>query len=82
MSGATKSNADFHVPPQREVSSESGTDAKSSQDEKRERKLRDVEENVRGNKGLAEARTDRGFDGSETEAALKRATEEKRRGSR
>jgi hypothetical protein len=38
-------------------------------------KARDIEENVRGNRGIAEAVTDRGLTGSETEKAMKRAVE-------
>jgi len=38
-----------------------------------ERLERRLEESVRGNDGLGVSRTDRGFDGSETEDALKRA---------
>ena len=74
MSDKSRSNADFHEKPAQDDFREPGSDGKSTPDAKRTAKMRDIEKNVRGNKGLAEARTDRGTDGSETEAALKRAT--------
>jgi hypothetical protein len=47
-------------------------------DEKTER----IEESVRANKGISQAREDRGLDGSETERVLKRAVENEGRTGR
>jgi hypothetical protein len=59
--------------------------ADENQLEKRIERLEDrLEESVRGNDGLAIARTDRGLDNSETEDALQRAVSRSniKRGSR
>jgi hypothetical protein len=62
-----------------------GEPADENQLEKRIERLEDrLEESVRGNDGLAIARTDRGLDDSETEDALQRAVSRSniKRGSR
>ncbi len=88
MSRARKSGDDMAAKRQAAESGKPTIDrpaADENQLEKRiERLEKKLEESVRGNEGLAVARTDRGIDGSETEDALKRAVTRSKikRGSR
>lgn len=65
-----RSNADFNPADDGQRRKEEAAE----RDDTLARKTKDIEESVRGNKGLSQARGDRGHDGSETEDALKRST--------
>jgi hypothetical protein len=67
-----KSNADFN--PADDDAGQRAKEEAAERDDTTARKIKDVEQSVRGNKGLSQARDDRGNDGSETEEALKRST--------
>jgi hypothetical protein len=68
-----RSNADFNPGDEGERSKEEAAE----RDDTVARKTKDIEESVRGNKGLSQARDDRGYDGSETDEALKRSAEQR-----
>lgn len=70
-----KSNADFN-PGDADVG-QRAKEEDAERDDTIARKTKDVEESVRGNKGLSQARDDRGYDDSETDKALRRSTEQR-----
>jgi hypothetical protein len=67
-----KSNADFN--PGDDDVGQRAKEEDAERDNSIARKTKDIEESVRGNKGLSQARDSRGHDDSETEDALKRST--------
>jgi hypothetical protein len=71
-----KSNADFN--PGDEDIGQRLKEQEAERDDSVARKTKDIEESVRGNKGLSQAREDRGSDDSETEEALRRSTDQNR----
>jgi hypothetical protein len=70
-----KSNADFN--PGDDDVGQRAKEEDAERDNSIARKTRDIEQSVRGNKGLSQARDDRGYDDSETEEVLKRATDQR-----
>jgi hypothetical protein len=71
----SKSNADFN--PGDDDVGQRAKEKDAERDNSIARKSKDVKESVRGNKGLSQARDDRGYNDSETEEALKRSTEQR-----
>jgi hypothetical protein len=69
-----KSNADFN--PGDDDVGQRAKEEDAERDNSIARRIKDVEESVRGNRGLSQARDDRAYEDSETEEALKRSTQE------